>query len=52
MKKLVVVIAVLFVAVLSGCSEKKDTLVVLTSSGYEPYEMVDTNGELTGLSYS
>ncbi len=49
MKKLVVVIAVLFVAVLSGCSEKKDTLVVLTSSGYEPYEMVDTNGELTGF---
>lgn len=33
---------------LFGC-EKSEKVVVLTSSGYEPYEMVDTSGNLTGF---
>jgi len=35
--------------VLSACTSNKETLVVLTSSGYAPYEMVDTSGKLTGF---
>ena len=29
--------------------ENTEVLTVLTSSGYEPYEMVDTDGSLTGF---
>lgn len=46
MKKLILFVALF---ILAGCEEKKDTITVLTSSGYEPYEMIDTNGELTGF---
>lgn len=49
MKKYILLVVLVFVLALSGCDEKEDVLVVLTSSGYEPYEMVDTNGELTGF---
>jgi polar amino acid transport system substrate-binding protein len=49
MKKIVGLIVVL-VSLLSGCNKKEeDVLVVLTSSGYEPYEMVDTDGNLIGF---
>ncbi len=34
---------------LLGCSKNQDKVVVLTSSGYEPYEMIDLNGKLTGF---
>lgn len=49
MKKILLLGFILLGFTLTGCSEKEDVLVVLTSSGYEPYEMVDTNGELTGF---
>lgn len=48
MKKLVGIM-LFMVVVLTGCIEESDTVVVLTSSGYEPYEMVDTDGNLTGF---
>lgn len=48
MKKLIILtISILF---LSGCSlESTNKLVVLTSSGYHPYEMVDEQGNLIGF---
>lgn len=49
MKKLGIILVASLVVLLSGCGESSDTITVLTSSGYEPYEMVDTNGELTGF---
>jgi len=49
MKKIILGVLVVLGFVLSGCEQKGDTLVVLTSSGYEPYEIVDTNGNLTGF---
>lgn len=50
MKKIIMALSIIAVFGLAGCSEKDDdVLVVLTSSGYEPYEMVDTNGDLTGF---
>lgn len=34
----------------AGCSSKsEDKLTVLTSSGYEPYEIIDASGNLTGF---
>ena len=50
MKKLMMLITVLTIALLGACeSNDTDTVTVLTSSGYEPYEMVDTDGNLTGF---
>ncbi len=50
MKKLVFILSIFIGITLTGCQEKNDdVLVVLTSSGYEPYEMVDTDGNLTGF---
>lgn len=49
MKKGILLLTLLAVLGLSGCQEKTDTITVLTSSGYEPYEMVDTDGNLTGF---
>lgn len=46
MKKLYILLAVTLL--LAGCS-KTEKVTVLTSSGYEPYEMVDTDGTLTGF---
>ncbi|MGL5978457.1 MAG: transporter substrate-binding domain-containing protein [Erysipelotrichaceae bacterium] len=50
MKKLmgVVVSLVLLAGCSTGGSEEK-TIKVLTSSGYDPYEIVDENGNLTGF---
>lgn len=48
MKKLIIL--AISMLLLSGCSlESTDTLVVLTSSGYHPYEMVDDQGNLIGF---
>ena len=49
MKKIILGLVVLLGITLSGCEEKKDSIVVLTSSGYEPYEIIDTDGNLTGF---
>lgn len=52
MKKIIIttVTLLLFVSLI-GCQSNNDIekLTVLTSSGYEPYEMIDTNGALTGF---
>lgn len=51
MKKLLSVLLV-FVSIIlfAGCEKKDDNvLVILTSSGYAPYEMIDTNGKLIGF---
>ncbi len=45
MKKLLIVLALL----LTGCASEDNKVTVLTSSGYEPYEMVDVDGSLTGF---
>lgn len=34
---------------LTACMKQTDTITVLTSSGYEPYEIVGTDGKLTGF---
>lgn len=49
MKKLMVVLGIMLVSVLGACESKENGIVVLTSSGYAPYEMVDTSGKLTGF---
>jgi len=51
MKKIVMAFGLIIVLSLAGCQQKGDTevLTVLTSSGYEPYEMVDEDGQLTGF---
>ncbi|AIO19061.1 Arginine-binding extracellular protein ArtP precursor [Candidatus Izimaplasma bacterium HR1] len=49
MKKFILIMLVIFSFTLSGCKEKSDTIIVLTSSGYEPYEIIDTSGNLTGF---
>lgn len=51
MKKFIVSLVVVLVFALSGCGteENNDKIVVLTSSGYEPYEMVDSDGNLIGF---
>lgn len=65
MKKLLTLVFVGLLTLMVGCQSTggattletsegdqttaKQTITVLTSSGYEPYEMVDTNGELTGF---
>ena len=49
MKKLLTLLIVL--AALVGCSTpaEEKTLTILTSSGYHPYEIIDTEGNLTGF---
>lgn len=49
MKKTIIGLLTVFTFALAGCEEKVDTIVVLTSSGYEPYEIIDTDGNLTGF---
>jgi len=49
MKKIMTIMLLAVLTVLSGCEGKTDKVTVLTSSGYEPYEMVDTDGNLTGF---
>lgn len=49
MKKLMISIIAVLLLTLTGCSEKEETVTVLTNSGYEPYEMVDTDGTLIGF---
>jgi polar amino acid transport system substrate-binding protein len=50
MKKFMTILAALVViGTLGACGSDDDTVVVLTSSGYEPYEMIDTSGNLTGF---
>jgi len=49
MKKLMTVMLVVVLTVLSGCEGSTEKVTVLTSSGYEPYEMVDTSGKLIGF---
>ncbi len=47
MKK-IIMLYVLFLFILSGCENKQEKIVILTSSGYEPYEMMN-NGNLEGF---
>lgn len=49
MKKLLTIL--LAVVLFTGCTQTKtaDTLTILTSSGYPPFEMVDTEGKLIGF---
>jgi polar amino acid transport system substrate-binding protein len=50
MKQLMMIITITFITLLGACeTNDTDTVTVLTSSGYEPYEMVDTDGNLTGF---
>lgn len=49
MKKLIIGLVAILTLGLTGCSEKTETVTVLTNSGYEPYEMVDTDGTLIGF---
>ncbi len=49
MKKIILGLVVVLGITLSGCEAKSDSIVVLTSSGYEPYEIIDTDGNLTGF---
>ncbi len=51
MKKILsIVLALLFVVSLSACAQdQSEVVVVLTSSGYEPYQMVNEQGELIGF---
>ncbi len=48
MKKMLALVALLLM--IAGCTNNKtESLVVLTSSGYYPYEMIDTDGNLIGF---
>ncbi|KFZ27156.1 MAG: Arginine-binding extracellular protein ArtP precursor [Candidatus Izimaplasma bacterium HR2] len=49
MKKSILLLTLGLTLILGACGEDTETVVVLTSSGYEPYEMVDTSGNLTGF---
>ncbi len=49
MKKTLLIVLSVVILALTGCTDKEETLTVLTSSGYEPYEMVDTDGSLIGF---
>ena len=50
MKKAILAVLTL-VFILSGCVQQntQDTITILTSSGYPPYEMIDENGNLIGF---
>lgn len=49
MKKYLVIVISILVLALSSCGNSSGKIVVLTSSGYEPYEIIDTDGNLTGF---
>jgi polar amino acid transport system substrate-binding protein len=49
MKKYILVLLTIMIGLLTGCQEKNGAITILTSSGYEPYEMVDEDGNLTGF---
>ena len=50
MKKLIgFILSIASLSTLAACGNTPDTWVVLTSSGYEPYEMVNEQGELIGF---
>jgi len=49
MKKLIIGLITIVGVTMTGCAEQTETITVLTSSGYEPYEIVDTDGNLTGF---
>lgn len=49
MKKVILSLVILLGITLTGCQEETEVLTVYTSSGYEPYEMIGTDGELTGF---
>jgi ABC-type amino acid transport substrate-binding protein len=49
MKKLLVLIILAATLVGCGADNEEKTLTVLTSSGYHPYEIIDTDGNLTGF---
>ena len=49
MKKYLLLVISILVMTLSSCGNTSEKIVILTSSGYEPYEMVDTDGNLTGF---
>ncbi|MEC9485862.1 MAG: transporter substrate-binding domain-containing protein [Candidatus Izemoplasma sp.] len=49
MKKIILGLLLLLTLNLASCETKQNTITVLTSSGYEPYEMIDTDGNLTGF---
>ena len=49
MKKFILLLILGLTLTLGACGSDLDTVTVLTSSGYEPYEMVDTSGNLTGF---
>jgi arginine/lysine/histidine transporter system substrate-binding protein len=42
-------LVVLGIIGLAGCNVSNENIVVLTSSGYEPYEMIDEQGNLIGF---
>lgn len=50
MKKMLIALLTL-VFILSGCVQQSsdDTIVILTSSGYPPFEMIDEDGNLIGF---
>jgi arginine/lysine/histidine transporter system substrate-binding protein len=50
MKKAILAVLTL-VFILSGCVQQntQDTITILTSSGYPPYEIIDENGNLIGF---
>ena len=49
MKKIMITLILFIVLTITGCEEKTEKVTVLTSSGYAPYEIIDTDGSLTGL---
>jgi polar amino acid transport system substrate-binding protein len=49
MKKMIIGFIAIIGFTMTGCSEQTEKVTVLTSSGYEPYEIVDTDGNLTGF---
>ena len=49
MKKISAILIAIAILTLGACEPESDKVTVLTSSGYEPYEMVDTSGNLIGF---
>jgi polar amino acid transport system substrate-binding protein len=49
MKKLMTLVLIGLMAVSIAACSNDEELVILTSSGYEPYEMIDENGNLIGF---
>lgn len=49
MKYLILILTISLTLLLGACGSNTESVTVLTSSGYEPYEMIDTDGNLTGF---